>query len=79
MAEHLTQASYLLAAALFILSLRWLNHPSTARRGVAAGVAGMTAAIVGTLLHPGIVGYTLDRRRRWSSARRSACRCRRCR
>jgi NAD(P) transhydrogenase subunit beta len=56
--EHLTQASYLAAAALFILSLRWLNHPSTARRGVAAGVAGMTAAIVGTLLHPEIVGYT---------------------
>jgi NAD(P) transhydrogenase subunit beta len=56
--EHLTQASYLAAAALFILSLRWLNHPSTARRGVAAGVGGMTAAIVGTLLHPDIVGYT---------------------
>ena len=56
-AEHLTQASYLLAAILFILSLRWLNHPSTARRGVAAGVAGMAAAIVGTLLHPGL-GYT---------------------
>jgi proton-translocating NAD(P)+ transhydrogenase subunit beta len=58
MAEHLTQASYLLAAVLFILSLRWLNHPSTARRGVAAGVAGMAAAIVGTLLHPSIVGYS---------------------
>jgi proton-translocating NAD(P)+ transhydrogenase subunit beta len=56
MAEHLTQASYLIAATLFILSLRWLNHPSTARRGVAAGVAGMAAAIVGTLLHPGL-GY----------------------
>jgi NAD(P) transhydrogenase subunit beta len=56
--EHLTQASYLAAAALFVLSLRWLNHPSTARRGVAAGVAGMTAAIVGTLLHPEIVGYS---------------------
>ena len=53
-AEHLTQASYLLAATLFILSLRWLNHPSTARRGVGAGVAGMAAAIVGTLLHPGL-------------------------
>jgi NAD(P) transhydrogenase subunit beta len=58
MAEHLTQASYLLAAILFILSLRWLNHPSTARRGVAAGVAGMAAAIVGTLLRPTIVDYT---------------------
>ena len=57
-AEHLTQASYLAAAALFILSLRWLSAPKTARRGVTAGVAGMAAAIVGTLLHPEIVNYT---------------------
>jgi H+-translocating NAD(P) transhydrogenase subunit beta len=57
-AEHITQARYLAAAALFILSLRWLSDPKTARRGVAAGVAGMTAAIVGTLLHPEIVNYT---------------------
>jgi len=57
LAEHLTQASYLAAAALFILSLRWLSHPSTARRGVAAGVGGMAAAILGTLLYPQIVGY----------------------
>jgi NAD(P) transhydrogenase subunit beta len=57
-AEHLTQASYLAAAALFILSLRWLSDPKTARRGVTAGVAGMAAAIVGTLLHPDIVNYT---------------------
>ncbi len=52
------QASYLAAAALFILSLRWLNDPKTARRGVAAGVGGMTAAIVGTLLQPEIVSFT---------------------
>ena len=58
MIENLTQATYLLAAFLFIMSLRWLNHPRTARRGVAAGVAGMTAAIVGTLLHPEIVSYS---------------------
>jgi NAD(P) transhydrogenase subunit beta len=56
-AEHLTQASYLAAAALFILSLRWLSNPKTARRGVAAGVGGMIAAIAGTLLHPDIVSF----------------------
>ena len=56
-AEHATQASYLLSAALFILSLRWLSHPKTARRGLAAGVAGMAAAIAGTLLHPEIVTF----------------------
>jgi NAD(P) transhydrogenase subunit beta len=54
----LLQASYLAAAVLFILSLRWLNDPKTARRGVAAGVAGMAAAIAGTLLNPEIVNYT---------------------
>jgi NAD(P) transhydrogenase subunit beta len=57
-AEHLTQASYLAAAALFVLSLRWMSDPKTARRAVRAGVAGMAAAIVGTLLHPEIVNFT---------------------
>src|SRR5260221_4724705 len=57
MNEHLVQFSSFVAAVLFILSLRWLNHPRTARRGVAAGVAGMSAAIVGTLLAPEIVDY----------------------
>jgi proton-translocating NAD(P)+ transhydrogenase subunit beta len=57
MNEHLIQFSYFVAAVLFVLSLRWLNHPRTARRGVAAGVAGMSAAIVGTLLAPEIVDY----------------------
>ena len=58
MIENLTQASYLVAASLFILCLRWLNHPRTARRGLVAGVAGMAAAIVGTLLNPEIVNFT---------------------
>ena len=57
MNEHFIQASYFFAAVLFILSLRWLNHPRTARRGVAAGAAGMALAIVGTLLAPEIVDY----------------------
>jgi len=57
MNEHLIQLSYFVAAVLFILSLRWLNHPRTARQGVAAGVGGMTAAIVGTLMAPEIVDY----------------------
>jgi NAD(P) transhydrogenase subunit beta len=55
--ETITQVSYLAAAALFIFSLRWLNHPRTARQGVLAGVAGMSLAVFGTLLHPEIVNY----------------------
>ncbi len=58
MTEHLTQASYLVAASLFVWSLRCLTEPRTARQGVVAGVAGMVAAIAGTLLHPEIVGYS---------------------
>ncbi len=56
--DHLTQATYLVAAILFIFSLRWLSSPKTARQGVAAGVGGMLAAVIGTLLHPEIVSYT---------------------
>jgi H+-translocating NAD(P) transhydrogenase subunit beta len=54
----LTQLTYLAAAGLFILSLRWLSHPKTARRGVAAGVGGMSLAIIGTLLAPEIINYS---------------------
>jgi NAD(P) transhydrogenase subunit beta len=54
---HLIQLSYFAAAVLFILSLRWLNSPKTARQGVLAGVLGMSAAIVGTLIAPEIVDY----------------------
>src|SRR6476469_6084028 len=55
--EHITQATYLTAAAVFIFSLRWLSTPKTARKGVLAGVLGMTLAIVGTALHPDIVSF----------------------
>jgi len=57
MIEHLTSAAYLAAGALFIFALRWMSHPKTALRGFFAGVLGMTAAFVGTLLHPEIVGF----------------------
>ncbi|MBA2304541.1 MAG: NAD(P)(+) transhydrogenase (Re/Si-specific) subunit beta [Acidobacteria bacterium] len=57
MRSHAIQASYFAAAALFILSLRWMSAPKTARRAVAAGAAGMLLAVVGTLLDPHIQGY----------------------
>jgi NAD(P) transhydrogenase subunit beta len=43
-------ATYLIAAALFILSLKWLSHPKTARQGVRAGEIGMALAVIGTLI-----------------------------
>jgi NAD(P) transhydrogenase subunit beta len=42
--------SYLGAAILFILSLRGLSHPSSARRGNLYGVTGMVIAVLATLL-----------------------------
>src|SRR5438034_2194128 len=48
---------YLIASVLFILSLKSLSSPSTARHGVWAGELGMLLAICGTLLHQGIVDY----------------------
>src|SRR5438034_1475358 len=55
--EQIIEITYLIATALFILSLKWLSSPATARRGVFAGELGMLLAIAGTLLHHGIVEY----------------------
>ena len=56
--DLLIEVAYLIATALFILSLKWLSSPATARRGVWAGELGMLLAIAGTLLNRGIVDYT---------------------
>ena len=55
--EYVIEVLYIIAAALFILALKWLSSPATARRGVFAGEAGMLLAIVGTLFYKGIVDY----------------------
>jgi NAD(P) transhydrogenase subunit beta len=54
---QLIEVTYLIATALFILSLKWMSSPATARRGVWAGELGMLLAVAGTLLHHGIVDY----------------------
>src|SRR5436190_5168120 len=48
---------YIVSAALFILSLKWMNSPATARRGVFAGEIGMLLAIVGTLVGHDILNW----------------------
>ena len=55
--EQLIQPLYLLSAIGFIFSLRWMNDPKTARRGVGAGVAAMVLAVGGTMLHHEIKSY----------------------
>ncbi len=49
--------AYLFAAACFILALKWLSHPTTARRGVRVGEIGMAVAILSTLFKFEIVEY----------------------
>jgi NAD(P) transhydrogenase subunit beta len=54
---YVIEGIYLIASALFILSLKWMSSPTTARHGIWAGEIGMVLAIAGTLLHHGIVDY----------------------
>jgi len=55
--QHVIEVIYLVASALFILSLKWMSSPTTARHGIWAGEVGMVLAIASTLLHRGIVDY----------------------
>src|SRR3989304_6302669 len=42
--EYFIQTSYIVAAVLFVLALKWLSGPTTARRGGRAGEGGMLLA-----------------------------------
>jgi NAD(P) transhydrogenase subunit beta len=57
MRDTLISLSYLFAAGCFILALKWLSHPTTARRGVRTGEIGMAVAIIATLISTEIVEY----------------------
>ncbi len=57
MIESYLPAFYIVAAAGFILAIKWMNSPATARRGVIAGEIGMLLAVVGTLLRFEVVNY----------------------
>lgn len=50
--DTLIHISYLVAAVLFILALRGLSHPETARQGLNFGITGMALAILTTLFSP---------------------------
>jgi H+-translocating NAD(P) transhydrogenase subunit beta len=56
--QYIIEIIYLIASALFILSLKWMSSPSTARHGILAGEIGMVLAIGGTLLRHGIIDWT---------------------
>ena len=54
---QLIDFTYLVAAVLFILSLKWLSSPVTARHGVLAGEIGAALAVCATLFDPELVQY----------------------
>ena len=55
----LSSVAYLVASVCFILALRGLSHPETARRGLQYGMGGMALAILTTLLSPHVNTYML--------------------
>ncbi|MCI0603360.1 NAD(P)(+) transhydrogenase (Re/Si-specific) subunit beta [bacterium] len=57
MRYEIIQIGYLIATALFIFALYWMNHPRTARKGVFAGVAAMAMAVIATMAGPGISNW----------------------
>jgi H+-translocating NAD(P) transhydrogenase subunit beta len=59
MIEQAVNYIYLISAGLFILALKWMNSPATARRAVISGEIGMLLAVIGTLLKHEVVDYQL--------------------
>ena len=53
------QVAYIAASAAFILGLRGLTKPDTARRGMQLAALGMLLAVIGTLLNHQIISYDL--------------------
>ena len=57
--ELLIQASYFVTAALFIIGLKRMSSPVTARSGILWAGAGMLVATLVTFLYPGMTNYEL--------------------
>jgi NAD(P) transhydrogenase subunit beta len=57
MTNYLLEITYIIASVLFILGLKGLSHPESARRGMHLAEIGMLLAVIGTLLGQGIVTW----------------------
>jgi len=57
LSQSLTNLLYLITIVTFILALRFLSNPATARRGNQIGAAGMLVAIVVTFLQDAVMSY----------------------
>ena len=54
MSANLSALAYLLASVLFIMALRGLSSPETARKGNIYGMTGMAIAAVTTVVDPNV-------------------------
>ncbi|HYM21797.1 MAG TPA: NAD(P)(+) transhydrogenase (Re/Si-specific) subunit beta, partial [Vicinamibacterales bacterium] len=52
-----TQFAYIVASALYIFALHWMNDPTTARKGVYAGVAATAIAVLVTWADPSVTHH----------------------
>ncbi len=57
MSENLTALAYLIASILFIMALRGLSSPESARKGNIYGIVGMGIAIAVTVIRPDVVSH----------------------
>jgi len=57
--DNIIEISYFIAAVLFILGLKRMSSPVTARGGIVWAGAGMLVATLITFLHPGMHNYVL--------------------
>ena len=57
MTESMASFAYLISSVLFIMALRGLSSPETARSGNVFGIVGMIIAVGTTLVTPGVVSY----------------------
>ena len=57
MTENMASFAYLISSVLFIMALRGLSSPETARSGNVFGIVGMIIAVGTTLVTPGVVSY----------------------
>ncbi len=59
MSENFSAFAYLIASICFIMALRGLSSPDTARTGNIYGVVGMVIAVVTTLAAPGVLSFSM--------------------
>ena len=59
MSENLSAFAYLFASVCFIMALRGLSSPLTARMGNIYGVIGMIVAVITTLAAPNVLSFTM--------------------